>query len=94
MALFRVDFSGRGELADRQQKLAQMLSRLQKISEGMTVIVQVVYTPCLHCTRITHASIYGFVQFSPLKISCPSTQGTALHLHCIGDRVNGHGFSL
>lgn len=34
MALFRVDYSGRGELADRQQKLAQMLSRLQKISEG------------------------------------------------------------
>ncbi|XP_019902380.1 meiotic recombination protein DMC1/LIM15 homolog isoform X2 [Esox lucius] len=33
MALFRVDFSGRGELAERQQKLAQMLSRLQKISE-------------------------------------------------------------
>lgn len=27
MALFRVDFCGRGELADRQQKLAQMLSR-------------------------------------------------------------------
>ena len=36
MALFRVDFSGRGELAERQQKLAQMLSRLQKISEGLT----------------------------------------------------------
>ncbi|GIY61384.1 hypothetical protein CDAR_541611 [Caerostris darwini] len=34
MALFRVDFSGRGELADRQQKLAQMLSKLQKTSEG------------------------------------------------------------
>ncbi|CAB1313090.1 unnamed protein product [Coregonus sp. 'balchen'] len=34
MALFRVDFSGRGELAERQQKLAQMLSRLQKISEA------------------------------------------------------------
>lgn len=34
MALFRVDFSGRGELADRQQKLAQMMSRLQKIAEG------------------------------------------------------------
>lgn len=34
MALFRVDFSGRGELADRQQKLGQMLSRLQKIAEG------------------------------------------------------------
>lgn len=38
MALFRVDFSGRGELADRQQKLAQMLSRLQKISEGITLL--------------------------------------------------------
>lgn len=35
MALFRVDFSSRGELAERQQKLAQMLSRLQKISEGL-----------------------------------------------------------
>ena len=33
MALFRVDFSGRGELAERQQQLAQMLSKLQKISE-------------------------------------------------------------
>ncbi|GFO31382.1 meiotic recombination protein dmc1 homolog [Plakobranchus ocellatus] len=35
MALFRVDFSGRGELADRQQKLAQLLSRLQKIAEAL-----------------------------------------------------------
>ncbi|XP_077482855.1 meiotic recombination protein DMC1/LIM15 homolog isoform X2 [Stigmatopora argus] len=39
MALFRVDFSGRGELAERQQKLAQMLSRLQKISEEYNVAV-------------------------------------------------------
>ncbi|KAG8254723.1 Meiotic recombination protein dmc1 [Homalodisca vitripennis] len=39
MALFRVDFSGRGELADRQQKLAQMMSRLQKISEEYNVAV-------------------------------------------------------
>ncbi|CAH2039553.1 unnamed protein product, partial [Iphiclides podalirius] len=39
MALFRVDFSGRGELADRQQKLAQVLSRLQKISEEYNVAV-------------------------------------------------------
>ncbi len=39
MALFRVDYSGRGELADRQQKLAQMLSRLQKITEGMHVLI-------------------------------------------------------
>lgn len=31
ISLFRVDFSGRGELADRQQKLAQMLSKVQKL---------------------------------------------------------------
>lgn len=40
MALFRVDFSGRGELADRQQKLAQMLSKLQKISEGIVSVTK------------------------------------------------------
>ncbi|XP_064608108.1 meiotic recombination protein DMC1/LIM15 homolog [Liolophura sinensis] len=39
MALFRVDYSGRGELADRQQKLAQLLSRLQKVSEEYNVAV-------------------------------------------------------
>lgn len=46
MALFRVDFSGRGELADRQQKLAQMLSRLQKISEG------ILYSSILMCGNV------------------------------------------
>ena len=39
MALYRVDFSGRGELADRQQKLAQFLARVQKISEEYNVAV-------------------------------------------------------
>ena len=39
MALFRVDYSGRGELADRQQKLAQFLSRLQKLSEEYNTAV-------------------------------------------------------
>ncbi|KAG7578328.1 DNA repair Rad51/transcription factor NusA alpha-helical [Arabidopsis thaliana x Arabidopsis arenosa] len=39
IALFRVDFTGRGELADRQQKLAQMLSRLIKIAEEFNVAV-------------------------------------------------------
>ena len=33
MAPFRVDYSGRGELAERQQVLARVLSRMQKISE-------------------------------------------------------------
>nr|CAI5843258.1 unnamed protein product [Callosobruchus analis] len=39
MALFRVDYCGRGELADRQQKLGRMMSRLQKISEEFNVAV-------------------------------------------------------
>lgn len=39
MALFRVDYSGRGEILDRQQKLGQMMSRLQKISEEYNVAV-------------------------------------------------------
>ncbi|CDJ42993.1 meiotic recombination protein DMC1-like protein, putative [Eimeria tenella] len=39
MALFRVDFSGRGELADRQQKLNKMLNSLIKVSEQYNVSV-------------------------------------------------------
>lgn len=39
MALFRVDFSGRGELSERQQKLAQMLSKLTKLSEEYNIAV-------------------------------------------------------
>nr|BAA89533.1 LIM15/DMC1 homolog [Coprinopsis cinerea] len=39
MALFRVDYSGRGELSERQQKLAQMLSKLTKLSEEFNIAV-------------------------------------------------------
>ena len=39
MALFRVDYSGRGELSERQQKLAQLMSKIQKISEEYNVAV-------------------------------------------------------
>lgn len=56
MALFRVDFSGRGELADRQQKLAQMLSRLQKISEGdqLQSVLQKCLEPKLQLVLFSH----------------------------------------
>lgn len=37
MGVFRVDYSGRGELAERQQKLGQILSRMQKMSEEFNV---------------------------------------------------------
>eukprot|EP00842_Homolaphlyctis_polyrhiza_P005279 jgi/Hompol1/5752/HPOL_002073-RA len=39
MALFRTDFTGRGELADRQQKLGAMLAKLTRISEEFNVAV-------------------------------------------------------
>lgn len=42
MALFRVEFSGRGELAERQQVLGKTLNRLQRISEQFNLAV--VYT--------------------------------------------------
>lgn len=40
-ALFRTDYSGRGELAERQQKLAQFLRRLQRLADefGVAVVV-------------------------------------------------------
>lgn len=39
IALFRVDYSGRGELAERQQKLGRMLSKLTKIAEEFNIAV-------------------------------------------------------
>lgn len=42
IALFRVEFSGRGELSERQQKLGQHLSQLVKIAEEFNIVVFVV----------------------------------------------------
>ncbi|KAI3384416.1 hypothetical protein SNEBB_007199 [Seison nebaliae] len=39
MALFRVDYSGRGELSERQQKLNRYLSSLRKVSEEYNVVI-------------------------------------------------------
>ncbi|KAJ1559592.1 Meiotic recombination protein dmc1 [Cladochytrium tenue] len=39
IALFRTDYCGHGELAERQQKLNQMLARLMRISEEFNVAV-------------------------------------------------------
>ena len=40
-SLFRVDFSGRGELADRQQKLGAMLSKLRKVRRMSEPLIQI-----------------------------------------------------
>lgn len=37
MNCFRVDYCGRGELADRQQKLNQFLSKLAHMAEGKPI---------------------------------------------------------
>jgi meiotic recombination protein DMC1 len=39
MAPFRVDFSGRGELADRQQQLGKFMVKLQKLAEEFNIAV-------------------------------------------------------
>lgn len=39
MAPYRVDYSGRGELAERQQVLGRMLSKIQKISEQFNIAI-------------------------------------------------------
>ena len=38
-ALFRVDFSGRGELSERQQKLGTYMSQLMKLAEEFNLAV-------------------------------------------------------
>eukprot|EP00747_Dinoflagellata_sp_TGD_P099900 gnl/TRDRNA2_/TRDRNA2_167887_c0_seq2.p1 gnl/TRDRNA2_/TRDRNA2_167887_c0~~gnl/TRDRNA2_/TRDRNA2_167887_c0_seq2.p1 ORF type:complete len:350 (+),score=91.25 gnl/TRDRNA2_/TRDRNA2_167887_c0_seq2:155-1204(+) len=39
MGVFRVDYSGRGELSERQQHLGQVMTKLQKVSEEFNVAV-------------------------------------------------------
>ena len=77
MALFRVDFSGRGELADRQQKLAQLLSRLQKISEGLQ-----------HCSGVQFYFWFCLVhELLPHCMPCIPFAGHSLsrHIEASGD---------
>lgn len=39
MSLYRVDYSGRGQLSERQQELGKFMSRLLKIAEQFNVAV-------------------------------------------------------
>ena len=58
---FRVDYSGRGELAERQQKLNIMLSKLKKVrAEGGRGGVPLQARPDGRCGPCAHAaSQYG-----------------------------------
>ncbi|KAJ3038599.1 Meiotic recombination protein dmc1 [Rhizophlyctis rosea] len=46
IALYRTDYSGRGELAERQQKLNQMLAKLMRIAEEFNVAVFITNQMC------------------------------------------------
>lgn len=54
MACFRVDYCGRGELADRQQKLNQFLSKLTRMAEEFNVCVLMVLSRPLSATLRLH----------------------------------------
>ena len=41
MAPFRVDFSGRGQLADRQQMLGKILNKLLKLAQQFNIAVYI-----------------------------------------------------
>ncbi|GJE85887.1 meiotic recombination protein dmc1 [Phanerochaete sordida] len=60
MALFRTDYSGRGELSERQQKLAQMLSKLSKLSEEYNV------TSLPDAVYVADVYVSAFVRWRPL----------------------------
>jgi meiotic recombination protein DMC1 len=45
MALFRVDYTGRGELNERQQKLNQFLSKLTHVAEGTSKTTDQLQSP-------------------------------------------------
>ena len=52
MACFRVDYCGRGELADRQQKLNQYLSKLTHMAEEFNVCVLMVRSTLFDHSRV------------------------------------------
>eukprot|EP01069_Polyplicarium_translucidae_P011325 Polyplicarium_translucidae@DN3822_c0_g1_i1.p2 len=78
MALFRVDFSGRGELSERQQCLNKVLSKIMKLAEqfNLTVVLtnHVMSDPSGAMTFVASSS----KPVGGAWVSCPSqgAQGT------------------
>ena len=65
MACFRVDYCGRGELADRQQKLNQFLSKLTHMAEEFNVCVLMV-----RCFSLSHSTLLCILQRKALPNTC------------------------
>lgn len=68
MNCFRVDYCGRGELADRQQKLNQFLMKLAHMAEG------IFFTPDIYISS-TRGLTFSFAEFNicVLMVRSPST---------------------
>jgi hypothetical protein len=73
MACFRVDYLGRGELSERQQKLGQFLDLLKKIAENFNV--------CVFMVRIATRSI------CPILMSSRQTKCRAILVLVHSSRV-------
>jgi len=94
MALFRVDYSGRGELSERQQKLNQMLKRLSGLSEEFNVAVfvtnQVTSTHHYGRSRLTFK---GTIRSRCFNDVCRKRQKACRGTYP-GSRVNSPALSL
>ena len=82
MAHFRVDFVGRGELSERQQKLGQLCSRLNKIADEFNVAVM--YTNQVQADP----SGMSFAGWTPRRLSADTSSRTRLTCAC---RFRGRG---
>ena len=83
MAHFRVDFVGRGELSERQQKLGQLCSRLNKIADEFNVAVM--YTNQVQADPAACPS----PEWIPRRLSADTSSRTRLTCACRFERVEG-----
>lgn len=91
-ANLRVDFSGRGELAERQQKLGQMLSRLKKVGNSDLALLYygtaILWAECAarshHMLKLcTLAALSSLSWQCGLTYWCSPLLTTMKQLHCL-----------
>jgi Rad51 len=88
MGCFRTDYVGRGELAERQQKLAQFLDKVKSMAEQYNLVVLMVSSlsipllDCLTCARrIRYNLIQEPVQYLPASTVANLSEDTSLPMH-------------
>lgn len=69
-ALFRSDFTGRGELAERQQRLGQLMHRLRKLADEFNVVrvlsvcIVAIVSLAACALRPSSSSFFSSIQFT------------------------------